>query len=123
MKIVVYNHSDQFALSRRQVEAIYSVLPSALWSKVTQFHLCDDRRNKEAFEYSEQTRIVFFSLPIKEKTTAVVGTAVRELLIGLARLRSGSKFYLQLKQAERDSYAPFIEQWFLKCLAAATKKR
>jgi hypothetical protein len=122
MKIVVHNHSNQYALSRKQVEAIYSVLPSALWSKVSQFHLCDDQRNAEIFEYSQETRIVAFSFPVKQETTEVVEAAVRELLIGLARLKSGSKFYLSLKQTERESYAPFVTEWFSKCIAAATKK-
>lgn len=123
MKIVVHNHSNQYALSRKQVEAIYSVLPSAMWSKVAEFHLCDDQRNREIFEYSKELRIVSFSFPIKEKTAEVVEIAVRELLIGLARLRSGSTFYLPLKQRERESYTQFITQWFSKCLAAATKKQ
>lgn len=122
MKIVVHNHIDQFALSRKQVEAIYSVLPSALWSKVSQFHLCEDQRNTEIFEYSQETRIVCFSFPVKQKTAEMVETAVRELLIGLARLNNGSKFYLPLKQTERESYTPFLTEWFSKCVTAATKK-
>lgn len=122
MKIVVQNHIGHYALSRKQVEAIYSVLPSALWNKVAQFHLCHDRRNSERFEYSQETRIVYFSFPVKQKTAELVEAAVRELLIGLARLQSGSKFYLPLKQTERESYAPFVTEWFSKCIVAIAKQ-
>lgn len=122
MKIVVYNHSDQYALSRKQVEAIYSVLPSAFWVKIAEFHLCEDRRNVEVFEYSEPLKVVFFSFPVKEKTSAVIASAVRELLIGLARLKARSRFYLPLKEAERASYAEFVSEWFPKCISVTAKK-
>lgn len=122
MKIVVYNHSDQYALSRKQVETIHSVLPSALWVKIAEFHLCEDRRNVEVFEYSESLKVVFFSFPVKEKTPAIVASAIRELLVGLARLKARSSFYLPLKEAERASYAEFVSQWFPVCLTATTKK-
>lgn len=122
MKIVVYNHSDQYALSRKQVEAIRSVLPSTLWARIEEFHLCQDRRNVEVFEYSEDLKVVFFSCPVKEKTVEVVTSAVRELLIGLARLKAYSRFYLPLKEIERTSYAEFVTQWFPICIAAVAKK-
>lgn len=122
MKIVVYNHSDQYALSRKQVEAIHSALPSALWANITEFHLCEDRRNVEVFEYSKSLKVVFFSFPVKEKTSEVVASAVRELLVGLARLKAHSRFYLPLKEAERASYAEFVSQWFPKCMAATAKE-
>lgn len=122
MKIVVYNHSDQFALSRKQVEAIRSVLPSALWARVAEFHLCADRRNAEMFEYSEELKVVYFSCPVKEKTAELVAFAVQELLVGLARLKAHSHFYLPLKEVERSSYAEFVAQWLPKCIAVTTKK-
>ena len=118
MKIVVYNHTDQYALSRRQVEIVRALLPDALWSKISEFHLCQDHRCKEMFEYSEETRIVFFSCPVKQKTVEIVESAVRELLVGLARLRSGSAFFLPLKTRERESYSEFVEEWLPKCIAA-----
>ena len=122
MKIVVYNHYDQYALSRKQVEAIRSILPSVLWVRVAEFHLCEDRRNVEMFEYSENEKVVFFSCPVKEKTAEIVVFAVRELLIGLARLKAHSRFYLPLKKAERSSYEEFVAQWLPACVAATTKK-
>lgn len=123
MKTVVYNHSDQYALSRKQVEAIHSVLPSTLWARIEEFHLCQDRRNVEVFEYSKDLKVVFFSCPVKEKTDEVVASAVRELLIGLARLKAHSRFYLPLKEVERTSYAEFVSQWFPTCIAAVAKKQ
>lgn len=122
MKIVVYNHSDQYALSRKQVEAIHSVLPSTLWVRIEEFHLCQDRRNVEMFEYGKDLKVVFFSCPVKEKTDGVVASAVRELLIGLARLKAHSRFYLPLKEIERRSYTEFVTQWFPICIAAVAKK-
>jgi hypothetical protein len=122
MKIIVYNHSDQYALSRKQVEAIRAVLPSVLWARIAEFHLCEDRRNTEMFEYSEDLKVVFFSCPVKEKTNEVVALAIQELLIGLARLKAHSGFYLPLKEAERLSYQEFVAQWLPKCIAATTKK-
>lgn len=122
MKIVVYNHYDQYALSRKQVEVLCSVLPSSLWARIAEFHLCDDRRNVEVFEYSENLKVAFFSFPVKEKTPETVASAVQELLVGLARLKSRSKFYLPLKEAERAEYADFVAHWLPTCIAAIAKK-
>lgn len=117
MKIVVYNHADQYALSRSQVEKLRALLPKEYWAKVREFHLCDDSRNVEIFEYFEGTRTVFFSYAIKAKSAEVVERAVRELLVGLSRVRSGSRFYLPLRESERESYAAFVDAWLPKCLA------
>lgn len=96
--------------------------PSALWAKIVEFHLCEDRRNVEVFEYSESLRVVYFSFPVKEKTSEIVASAVRELLVGLARLKAHSRFYLPVKEVERASYEEFVNQWFPTCIVAAAKK-
>jgi hypothetical protein len=122
MKIVVHNHVDQYALSRQQVEVLRALLPPTLWSKVSEFHLCDDHRRSEAFEYDKANKIVFFSYPVQEKTPEIIENAVRELLIGLARVRNDSEFFVRLRQRERETYTDFIEEWLPKCLKATTRK-
>ena len=72
MKIVVYNPYDQYTLSRRQVGKLRDVMPQVFWSKIAEFHLCDDMRCVEVLEFEETSKTVYFSFPVKEKTPEVV---------------------------------------------------
>ena len=121
MKIIIHNHSDQYALSRRQLECIKEILPKEYFQPIREFRLLDDHRNLEVFEYSHVVRIVWFSLLIKAKTQNSVKKAVEELLVGLARIKSKSKFYHPLKESERNEYMPFVQKWLPRCLEAIHK--
>lgn len=118
MKIIIQNHTDQFALSRSQIECIKNILPKEYFQPVKSFHLLDDHRNIEVFEYFKDDRIVWYSFLVKEKTSEIITKAIEELLIGLARIKANSRFYHPLKDNERLEYQPFVDKWLPKCLEA-----
>lgn len=121
MKIIIQNHRDQFALSRKQVEIVKDTLPKEYFIPIRELYLSDDRRNIEAFEYYEKEKIVRYSFVVKEKTPELLRKAVEELLIGLARIKARSTFYMPLKESERALYQPFVDQWLSKCMGAINK--
>ena len=62
-----------------------------------------------------------FSFVVREKTPETLKMALEELLIGLARIRAKSNFYLPLKYNERALYMPFVDKWLPRCLTAIDK--
>jgi hypothetical protein len=123
MKIIVHNHIDQYALSRKQIECILETLPKEYFQPIMEFRLLDDSRNTEIFEFSKQNRIAWYSYLAKEKTPEILLKATEELLMGLARIKANSKFYHPLKEQERDEYKPFVDEWLPKCMMAINKKK
>lgn len=121
MKIIVYNYEHQYALSRKQIETIMSVLPKKYSELIREFHILHGERYLEVFEYSYQEKIVYFLYPVKEKTSEITKDAIVELLIGLVRIKSKSQFGHKLKDKERVEYLPFVEEWLDKCLFAISK--
>jgi hypothetical protein len=122
MKIVIYNSPDQYALSRAELEIIKSTLPRELWARIDEFHIAhSDPRTVEPFEYYEKGRIVYLVMPVKEKTPEIRTVAIKELLLGLARIQNKSRFFIALKPKERESYENFISEWLPKCEAALLK--
>lgn len=116
MKIVVYNSSDQYALSRSEVECIERTLPPAMWSGIREFHLAHSHSRKaEVFEFDAGSGIAYFIAPVREKTVAVRDQAVHELLVGLSRVASGSRFFLPLKARERTAHEEAMAAWLPKC--------
>ena len=124
MKIVVYNSYEQYALSRTEVEIIREVLPLKAWARVRKLHLAHSHPHKaEVFEFDTETGIAYLIAPVKEKTSAIREGAVRELLLGLARVSAHSRFFLPLKASERASYEGFVAEWLPKCLEAIERRR
>ncbi|WP_198087866.1 hypothetical protein [Variovorax sp. E3] len=116
MKIVVYNSSDQYALSRSEVECIERTLPPAMWSGIREFHLAHSHSRKaEVFEFDAGSGIAYFIAPVREKTVAVRDQAVHELLVGLSRVASGSRFFLPLRPASAQRMK---RPWPLGCRSA-----
>ena len=118
VKIVVHNYSDQFALSRKQVETIIDTLPNRYFGPIKEIHLCADQRNEEPFEFADIRNIVYFSYPVKQKTAEDVERAVEAMLVGLARIAAGSRFYLPMKQSERQEYDEFVSLWKSRVMGA-----
>ncbi len=113
MKIVVYNSNKQSALSRKQIEIVKSTLPKSYFDRIQEFHICIDRdaRCVEPLEYSEENKRVLFGFPVDKKTPENLSEAVVSLLIGLARIRSRSRFFLPLRNIEMKEYEPFVDEW------------
>ena len=123
MKIVVYNHYDQYALSRSEIETLSSVLPREYWAKVSEFHLCHSHPSQaEPFEFDEKHKVAYLIIPVKEKSQAIRSAAIEQLLLGLARIRAKSRFFLPLKAVERESYQSFISEWQARCELALGAK-
>jgi hypothetical protein len=123
MKILVYNYQDQYALSRKQVEAIQTALPKEYFAPIKEFHLTHTRRGAEVFEYYAAEKTAHFAFPVKKKTSETTSAAVEELLVGLARIKASTRWEYPLKERERESYGEFVESWKGKCLEAATPKK
>ena len=121
MKIIVHNYRNQFALSRQQIEKIKETLPDEYFKPIKEFHLLDDSRNKEVFEYCRKGKIVWFSYPVVEKNHENLDRAIEELLIGIARIKSKSKFCQSLKDQERGEHLDFVKKWHQRCLKAASQ--
>jgi len=116
MKIVIYNSYDQYALSRAEVEALRKVLPAEYWSRIHELHIAHSHpKQREPFEFDEQTGVAFLIVPVKEKTPALRSEAVRHLLVGLARVKAHSTFFLSLRARELDEYEEFVSRWAPKC--------
>lgn len=123
MKNIVYNTSGQYALSRAEIETLKTILPKEYWAKISEFHLAHSHpMQTECFEYDEKTKIAYFIMPVKEKTPQLRSTAIIELLLGLARIRSQSRFFHPLKPKERENYQAYISEWLPRCeLALASR--
>ena len=118
MKIVVAATRHAHALSRRQVEKLFAALPPEFSGAIDEFVLSNFERGAEPFEYVASTRRVEFYMPVVEKTPETTERAVREFVLGLARLQAGSTFWRPLDRSERRDYDAFLERWLPVCRAA-----
>ena len=119
MKIVVYNFHEQYALSRAEIEVIYGVLPALCWARIRELHLAHSHpKQSESFEFSEALGIAYLIVPVKEKTATLRTAAISDLLVGLARVKARSHFFLPLRSNERADYEEFAGEWTPKCEAA-----
>jgi hypothetical protein len=122
MKLVVYNSHEQYAVSRAELETIRKVLPVAYWSRIHELHLAHSHpRQVEPFEFEEMRGIAYLIVPVKEKTPLLRAEAIRHLLIGLARVKARSRFFLSLNARELAEYETFVSEWAPKCDAAVVR--
>ncbi len=120
MKIIVYNYKDQYALSRKQVEKIAEVIPKEYFDPIQELHLTHSRVGQERFEYLGESKQVHFCFPIEQKTADIINEAVSEFLVGLARIKSNTRWGYFMPEQERNIYQEFVEKWHPKCIAAIT---
>lgn len=121
MKIVVAATRHAHALSRRQVEKLFEVLPEEFSRSIDEFLLSNFERGAEPFEYVASARRVEFYMPVVDKTAETTELALREFVLGLARLQAGSTFWRPLDRSERREYEDFLERWLPVCRAALTE--
>lgn len=122
MKIIVYNYQDQYALSRKQVEAIKEILPNEYFEPIKEFHLTHTKRGAEIFEFNPDARIAYFAFPVKEKTRELVCRAITELLVGLAKIKAITRWGYPVSEQERATYQEFCDKYEQKCIIAALPK-
>ncbi len=118
MRIVVAATRHAHALSRRQVEKLFAALPPEFGSAIDEFVLSNFERGAEPFEYVASTRRVEFYMPVAEKTPETTERALREFVLGVARMQAGSAFWRPLDRSERRDYDEFLDQWLPVCRAA-----
>jgi hypothetical protein len=118
MKIVVAATQHAHALSRRQVEALFAALPTAFADDVETFVLANWLRGSEPFEFITSHYRIEFCMPVVDKTPATTEAALREFLLGLARMQAGSTFWKPLDRSERRGYDEFIDTHLPACRAA-----
>ena len=122
MKIVVYNSYGQYALSRAELEAVLESLPRLAWACIQEFHLAHSHpRYCEAFEYDAASRIAYLIFPVAQKTEANRADALAALLVGIARIQAGSRFFRPLKPKELAEYGAFVSTWLPHCKAAIVR--
>lgn len=69
-----------------------------------------------AFEFNKEAGVVWLSLPLVDnKTRANQIEAVQEILIGLARIKAGFRFFKKLRAGEQKKYSAFFAEWLSKC--------
>lgn len=118
MKIIVYNSKDQYALSRKQIEKVRDTLPSEYFAPIQEFHLIHSLRGAERFEFVQSSKVAYFYYPVEQKISEIVNEAIIELLIGLARIKSNTKWGYPLGDTERVINLEFAKKWHQKCIAA-----
>ena len=122
MKIVVYNSYGQYALSRAELEAVLESLPRPSWAGIQEFHLAHSHpRYCEAFEYDAASRIGYLIVPVAQKTEASRTNALTALLVGIARVQAGSRFFHALRPKELAEYGAFVATWLHSCEAAIVR--
>jgi hypothetical protein len=118
LKIIVYNSKDQYALSRKQIEKLKDVLPNEYFAPIQEFHVTHSLRGSERFEYNENNKEAHFYFPIVKKSPEIVSEAVRELLLGLSRIKTDTNWGYPLSDIERNKNMDFVNKWHQKCVAA-----
>jgi hypothetical protein len=122
VKIVIYNSHSQYALSRAEIEAIRNVLPTVCWAGIEQLHIArSDSEHCESFEFDSKRKTAYLIIPVLVKTATSRTEAIRSLLIGLARIKGGSRFFLPLKTCELLKYEEFVSHWAPSCEAALAR--
>ncbi len=119
MKIVVGATRQPHALSRRQIEAIFSALPPEVTGGIREVWLETGPWYAGRFEYDAQNARVRLALVVPEKTPETAREAIRILLEGLARLRAGEPFFERVRRGQKD-HEGFVNEWLPTCLHAAT---
>jgi hypothetical protein len=122
VKIVVSASPQPHALSRREIEAIFATLPSDLTADIAEFDLETGPWHDNRFEYVASQRRARFAFVVPEKTAATTTAALRVLLDGLARLKTGERFFERVRR-DRVENEEFIAEWLPTCLRAVEAAR
>ena len=98
------------------------MLPSECWLGIEELDIAHSHREHcEPFEYELKRKTAYLIIPVLVKTAATRTEAIRSLLVGLARVKAGSKFFLPLKARELLEYEDFVSHWAPQCEAALVR--
>lgn len=118
MKVVLQSNSGPFALSRRSVALAASVLPARIIRRVAKLVMVGESTGPEPFEFDPDKRIAQFCIPGDPHNVEARDRALRELVLGFARLDSSDSFGKSLTDRQRDTFQAFVDEWHPKCLKA-----
>lgn len=118
MKVVLQSNSGPFALSRRSIAVAASVLPARIIRRVAEILIVGESTGPEPFEFNRDKRSARLSIPGDAHNAEVRDHALRELLLGFARLDAGESFGISLTDRQRSTFQSFIDEWHPRCLKA-----
>lgn len=121
MKIIIQSNCGPYGLSRRALEAAAQVVPARIVQQIDQLVVVANRWGLEPFEYDPKRRVAYFSYPGDPNDEEVREGALRELLLGFARLDAGAEFGIHLTERQREEFRAFIDQWYPPCATAIAK--
>ncbi len=115
MKVVIQSNCGPFALSRRSIAVAASVLPARITRRIATLLVVGESAGPEPFEYDPRRRIAQFCIPGDARDPQARDRALRELLLGFARLDSGGPFGVRLTDGQRDNFTTFVDEWHQQC--------
>lgn len=118
MKVVIQSNCGPYGLPRHALEAASTVLPARIIGQIDQLVVVAKPWGPEPFEYDPKRRIAYFAYPGDPNREEVREGALRELLLGFARLDVGGEFRIPLTARQRDDLSAFVDQWYPVCLKA-----
>jgi len=118
MKVVIQSNCGPYALSRRSIAVAASVLPARVTRRIATLVVVRDSAGPEPFEYDAEARSVQFRIPGDPRNPEAHDRALRELLLGFARLESGGAFGMSLSDRQRDAFKAFVDEWHPRCAKA-----
>src|SRR5262245_28172967 len=92
MKVVIQSNSGPFALGRRSIALAASVLPARIVGRVTRLVVVGESAGPEAFEYDARRHSATFHLLGNARDAQARERALRELLLGFARIDASATF-------------------------------
>ena len=119
MKVVVAATRQPHALSRQQVEAVFTILPTDLKAGITEVWLETSPWLHGRCEFDEAGGRVRICLVVPEKTPATTEKALRLLLECLARRADLAPFF-ERRPRPSPSAEEVIRTWLPECIAAAS---
>src|SRR6266581_5847406 len=118
MKVVFQSNSGPFALSRRSLAAAASVLPDRIIRRISKLVVVGESVGPEPFEFDRKKRVAQLCIPGDPHDAQARDRALRELLLGLARLDLNPEFQTSLTDGQRITLQAFADEWHPRCLKA-----
>ena len=106
----------------RAIRAVTSILPARVVQRVDRLLVRDQPVGPEPFEYDAATKRAEFACLGEPDDPEARDQALRELLLGFARVDSEAKFGIQLEETERAAFASLVAEWYPRCAELVTRE-
>lgn len=115
MQILKRPSDRPYALSMRAIRAATRILPAHVLQRVERLLVLDHPVGPERFEYDAQTKQAQFACLGDANDADARAHALRDLLLGLARVDAEAPFGIQLGDADRKAFDSFVDRWYPRC--------